>query len=154
MGNNITTEQAYNSDIYNKGSAVLHVLRFLAGDSAFFDALYTFANDSAYRYPNTVNTQDFIDLINAKSGKDLTPVFDLYVYSTDLPSIEVKEVQDGYTVRMINLDLELPYEIEVDGTTRVYPLGKEAIFFETDTMPEVDPRRWYMSVVKRVEDKS
>jgi len=153
-GENMTTEQAYNSDIYYKGSAVLHVLRFVTGDSAFFDAIYTFASDHAYSYPNTVDTEDFLKLINATSGMDLSNLFDLYVYSTDVPVIEVKKVQDGYAVRLTNLDFELPYEIEAGGITKRYLLGKETIFFKTDSMPEVDPQRWYMSVVKRVEEKS
>jgi aminopeptidase N len=61
----------YNSPvIYNKGACILHQLRYVMGDSAFFRLLKSYATDTNFRFKNAV-TADFIKKANEISGTDL-----------------------------------------------------------------------------------
>ncbi len=55
---------------YYKPACVLHMLRYVLGDSLFFATLNSYATDPAYRYKSAV-TADFIAKANAVAGQDL-----------------------------------------------------------------------------------
>lgn len=67
---------------YEKGAAVLHLLRLRLGDAAFFDALRT-----AYRRGTPLSTEDFRRLLEAAGGDDLEAFFRYWVYGEALPSL-------------------------------------------------------------------
>jgi aminopeptidase N len=73
--------------IYNKGALVLHSLRWLIGDDAFFQTMWNYAHDPALRYKSAV-TSDFIAHAEAVSEKDLTEFFDTWVYGEGYPNYE------------------------------------------------------------------
>jgi len=62
------------SAIYYKGAWVLHMLRHVIGDAAFFDAIYAYTNDPALRY-GVSDTEDLRQAFEAASGMDLTWFF-------------------------------------------------------------------------------
>ena len=73
----------WDNDVYYKGAWVLHTLRSSIGeDSLFFDILKTFAQERA---KSIVRTQDFIDLVNHKTGLDYSAFFKQYLSTTDVP---------------------------------------------------------------------
>ena len=47
-GREYDLERRLHGDIYPKGAAILHSLRWLVGDDAFFELLYRFANDERF----------------------------------------------------------------------------------------------------------
>jgi aminopeptidase N len=69
---------------YNKGSCVLHQLRYLLGDSLFFEVMNTYASDTNFRFKNAI-TQDFAGVVNAVAGQDYQWFFDEWVYSPNHP---------------------------------------------------------------------
>jgi len=77
--------QLYNSAIvYDKGACVLHQLRYVMGDSAFFHLLRAYATDTNFMFKNAV-TSDFIDKADEVSGTDLGWFFDEWLFHPNHP---------------------------------------------------------------------
>jgi aminopeptidase N len=70
--------------VYAKGAVVLHMLRHIIGDSAFFAALKTYALNPAFRF-NCVETSDFIGTCEQVAGKSLRWFFDEWIYGANYP---------------------------------------------------------------------
>ena len=70
---------------YDKGACVLHMLRYMVGDTVFFNCLKSYATDTAnFKFKNTV-TADFITKINQVTGTDYTWFFNQWVYQPNHP---------------------------------------------------------------------
>lgn len=106
-------------DVYNKGSWILHTLRLtLNDDSLFFDILKTFS--VAYREKQVVS-QDFIDLVNGKTGKDYTWFFEQYLYKRKIPVLEFYWSDNGdlyYRWTGVNENFKMPLEVTVNKRVR------------------------------------
>jgi aminopeptidase N len=79
-------------DIYNKGSLVLHTLRGLIGDEAFFRSvrLLVFGTESpkpASMAPRYGSTTEYIGIVNKVTGRDLGWFFQAYLYQAGLPEL-------------------------------------------------------------------
>lgn len=70
---------------YNKGAWVLHMLRGIVGDEAFFDILAAYR--AAYEY-SAATTDDFAVLAENVSSVELTPFFNQYVYNRGAPTYQ------------------------------------------------------------------
>ena len=70
--------------IYDKGACVLFQLRYVLGDSAFFDIMNAYATDTNFMFKNAV-TIDFINTVNQVSGQDMQWFFDEWVYAPNHP---------------------------------------------------------------------
>lgn len=71
------------SVVYRRGGFVLHMLRHVVGDTAFFNGTRQYLIDYAY---GNVLTQDFEDAIEAAYGQQLDWFFDQWVYGIGRPS--------------------------------------------------------------------
>ena len=71
--------------VYWKGMWVVHMLRGVMGDEAFFDALRTYAGDKRFAYGNAT-TADFQRICESRYGADLRWFFDQWVYGTGEPN--------------------------------------------------------------------
>lgn len=69
---------------YVKGSCVLHMLRYVVGDSLFFEILNSYASDPDHKY-DIVSTSDFNAKVNNVTGEDYDWFFDQWVYSPNHP---------------------------------------------------------------------
>jgi len=69
---------------YVKGSCVLHMLRYVVGDSLFFEIINTYASDPVHKY-DVVTTADFNEKVNSVTGEDYNWFFDQWVYSPNHP---------------------------------------------------------------------
>ena len=67
---------------YDKGSWVLHMLRHVLGDEVFFDALLAYRSTWGYK---SATTEDFRDVCEAVSGRDLHAYFQQWVYGEYYP---------------------------------------------------------------------
>lgn len=82
-GNN----ELFNTAItYYKGACVLHMMRYTLGDSVFFDALNSYATDSAggFKYNNSV-TDDFSSKVSSIAGQDMSWFIDEWVKEPNHP---------------------------------------------------------------------
>lgn len=86
--------QLYNSNpplaaaIYYKGAWVLHMLRHIIGDPAFFTALFAYTNDPDLMY-GVSDTEVLREAFESASGMDLTWFFQQWVYSPGYPRYQV-----------------------------------------------------------------
>ena len=77
------------STTYVKGGIVLHMLRGIVGDSAFFKILRTYNSDPRYAY-NSVVTSDFQGIAESVSGLDLNYFFDEWIYGVNYPRYNLR----------------------------------------------------------------
>jgi aminopeptidase N len=70
--------------VYNKGSWVLHMLRGVMGDEAFFDGIYDYANDPRFMY-GTTTTREFQAVMEQYYGADLGWYFDQWIWGRNRP---------------------------------------------------------------------
>jgi aminopeptidase N len=153
-----TTSETYNSDIYAKAAVVLHTLRYFIGDSLLLDVLKTFASDPAYTLHNRVVSQDFIDLVNRKTGKDLTWFFQQYLFTAKPPVLEYKitrkpDASTELEIRWRNEGFHLPVEIRATTGDKVsikqidVNSSWQRYQFSGNPKLEIDPAGWILMEV-------
>jgi hypothetical protein len=71
--------------VYNKSAAVLHMLRRLVGDDAFFRGIRRFYRTSRFR---KVGTDDFRAAMEAETGRPLERFFERWIYGSRLPHLK------------------------------------------------------------------
>jgi aminopeptidase N len=76
-------DDLFNQSVYTRGGMTLHALRKAIGDETFFTLLRAWTSE--HRYGN-VTTEQFIDLAERLSGKDLDPLFDAWLFRPERPA--------------------------------------------------------------------
>jgi aminopeptidase N len=84
LQNAADTFNIFQNIIYRKGAYVLHMLRGVLGDSAFFDGVRTYASDPDLMYAQAV-TEDLMEICEEVSGEELGYFFDQWVYDAYYP---------------------------------------------------------------------
>lgn len=98
---------------YNKGAMVLHMLRWKMGDTAFFNGLKNYANDTvlAYKYAHTPQLQAHLE---ATSGLNLTEFFNDWVYGRGYPRYNLNYSQSPDSMLHITLGQTTTYPTSVN----------------------------------------
>ena len=142
-------------DIYGKGAYILHTLRYLIGDDAFFRALHRMAYPTKEmekfidgRQERLVNTDDFLTIAEQESKIKLDWYFELYLRQPKLPKL-VSEVS-GNTLNLHwetpnNMPFPMPVDVEIDGKTQRVEMkdGKGSVNF-SGAAPVIDPKGWVL----------
>ncbi len=82
------TDSLFNYSItYAKGACVLHLLRYVLGDSLFLDVTKQYANDLNFKYKNA-SIRDFNGKVNQISGRNYNWFFDQWIYQPNHPVYE------------------------------------------------------------------
>jgi aminopeptidase N len=76
--------RVFRAVVYNKGAAVLHMLRRLLGDTTFFNGLKRFYNDRRYQ---KAGTEDLERAFESESGRTLDRFFERWIFGTQIPRI-------------------------------------------------------------------
>ncbi|MGB5554205.1 MAG: M1 family metallopeptidase [Flavobacteriaceae bacterium] len=104
------------SDMYSKGSSMLHTIRQVLNDDEKWRQILRGLNKDFYH--QTVTTKQIEDYISTKSGIDFSKVFDQYLRTIDIPVFEY-EMQDGNMIkyRYTNVvdGFAMPLRVFVDG---------------------------------------
>ncbi|MFM7023974.1 MAG: M1 family metallopeptidase [Flavobacteriales bacterium] len=120
------------SDRYPKGSWMLHTMRNMVNnDSLWFATIKGITTDFKYK---TVDTKEIETYMSQKLGRDLSPVFNQYLRSKEVPLLKVTTEKKRSKV---NLKCEwkgvsLPVLYSVDnGTTwtKLFPDGNNTVSF-------------------------
>ena len=82
----IVSVGSYGENIYPRGAAVLHMLRFVLGDRLFFHALNHYI--TKYQFTN-VETNDLKNAIEEATGQNLYWFFDEWIYKAGYPVFDV-----------------------------------------------------------------
>ncbi len=93
LQNDLDTFNIFQDIVYKKGAWVLHMLRGDLGDSVFFDCLKTYARTPGFMYKNA-STEEFRELCENISGKDLSTFFDQWLYDEYYPIYHYNFIQD------------------------------------------------------------
>lgn len=141
-----TSAQAiYGRDVYFKGAMVLHTLRYLIGDEAFFEALRRMAG-AGHDAPRLVDTSEFIRIVEEASGQELDWFFDAYLYQAELPRLITEREEDQLTLRWETPDHQafpMPVEVQQNGSARRVSLsgGEATLRVENGEELAVDPEQ-------------
>ena len=143
-------------DIYGKGAVVLHMLRYLMGEKAFFTSLRRMSypdprmekvtNGKQVRF---ASTDDFLHIVENASGLDLDWFFEVYLRQPKLPKLITEKKNNQLTLRWESpegLPFPMPVEVQVGSTTKRYDLpgGTVTIPIEAGQEVVVDPQNWIL----------
>ncbi|ANU06718.1 M1 family metallopeptidase [Paraurantiacibacter namhicola] len=116
-------DAGWGSDIYAKGSWVLHTLRELIGDDAFFRSMTLLVYDTFDPQPGRFmpvlrDTDDLLQIAEEESGLELGWFFEVYLRQAALPDLVA--TRDGGTLALEwrdvgNVEFAMPVEVMVDG---------------------------------------
>lgn len=107
---------------YSKGAMVLHQLRWIIGDSAFFTGLRNYLEDPALRHGFAL-TEDFQAHVEASSGRDLDEYFTNWIYKQGYPSYQANVSQDS---ALASMTLQ---QTQSSSTVSFFPLPVPMRFF-------------------------
>ncbi|APG64467.1 peptidase M1 [Tenacibaculum todarodis] len=131
-------EDMFDAVSYNKGGAILHMLRNYLGDDAFYAGLKKYLTDFKYKAAEAHQLRLTLEEV---SGKDLNWFFNQWFFGNGHPKLEISydynKLQKTVTVNIIQLqqgkEFKFPFAIDVfEGSkaTRhtVFVNGKDASF--------------------------
>lgn len=110
------------SDMYYKGSNLLHTLRQLIEDDDLWREILRGLNSEFYH--QTVTTAQVEDYISSKTQKDLSAFFNQYLRTKDIPLLEYKKVGKKLSYRYTRIvpDFDMPVQVEINGDQSwIYP---------------------------------
>jgi aminopeptidase N len=84
--------RVFRAVVYNKGAMVLHMLRRLVGDDAFFAGIRQFYSEWKFR---KAGTDDFRAAMERASGRDLTAFFRGWIYGAAIPTLKFTSTVAG-----------------------------------------------------------
>jgi len=144
--------ELYDRHIYEKGACVYHMMRTELGDELFFKSMATFLHDNAH---NTVETIDLLRAVEKTTGRNLTFLFDQYVYRGGHPDYKVEyswdndsklakvavtqtQVNDGVTDGLFDLKIPIGFTtntINKTFTVRIHQ-REQAFYFPLESKPD------------------
>lgn len=162
-----TEEQVYDGntgpgqDIYNKGSLMLHTLRGLIGDEAFFESarrlVYGRPDPEPGNFkPRYATTRDYIDIVDEVTGKNLEWFFNVYLYDAALPKLQLSHDGDLLKLRWITGHGEpfpMPLEVQVGHTMHTLPMtdGVGELPVPAGSLLVIDPHSKVLREMPHVE---
>jgi hypothetical protein len=149
LGHIKNESRVFRALVYNKGAGVLHMLRRLVGDEAFFSGLRQYY--AAHRF-SKAGTDDLRLAMEAASKQDLNRFFERWIYDSGIPRLRFSHAVDGQElVVRVEQDPENIFDVPVtvgvtygDGKTaeflvKVSDAATEARFPLTGTVRTVEP---------------
>jgi aminopeptidase N len=136
-------------DIYNKGSLVMHTLRGLIGDEAFFRAVreevYGTPDPRPGQFtPRYGTTPEFMAIVKRASGRDLDWFFQVYLYQKALP--ELQAARSGNSLQLVwktekNTPFPMPVEVRVGDRVLSVPMtdGRGSVELPEGVSYTLDP---------------
>lgn len=143
-------------DIYGKGALVLHTLRYLIGDEAFFRALrrMTYPDPKMERVTDGrqvhfATTDDFLRIAERESGKKLGWFFEVYLRQPALPKLVAEKKGSELVLSWEvpgGLSFPMPVEVKIGGETKRVEMkdGQAAVALSPDAEYEIDPNGWIL----------
>jgi aminopeptidase N len=150
---------------YNKASWVLHMLRHIVGDETFFNGIKEFG--IRYRFKSAV-TEQFQEVMEETSGKDLDSFFQRWIYDEYYPIyevvysqsdnnllIQISQVQNSAIFEM-PIDIKATFVDESTSTWVVENSSRQDYF--SMTIPdgktiqrlELDPDNWILKKISEI----
>ena len=123
--------EMFDAHSYNKGGLVLHMLRDLVGDEAFFASLQTYLKEHAFK---SAEVDDLRQSFEEITGRDLHWFFDQWYFSEGHP---VLDISHAYDAGQHKLSIEIEQTQGVQGYREVFTLPMEIAIFHQDSSIEI-----------------
>ena len=82
------------------------------------------------------------------SGKDLSSLFHLYLYTTGKLEINVRPTDaTHYRVQLLNIEMPLPVDITTSTGTSRQVVDKKGVVVTSASMPQIDTKDFYLKKV-------
>jgi len=136
-------------DIYSKGALVMHTLRGLVGDEAFFRSVREIVYGTSEPRPGSLaprygTTPEFMAIVKRASGRDLDWFFQAYLYQAALPDLQA--TRSGNTLQLAwktekNTPFPMPVEVRVGQRIVTVPMtdGRGSVELTADAAYTLDP---------------
>ncbi len=131
---------------YDKGACVLHMFRYMVGDTLFFNCIKSYATDKVnFKYQNAV-TADFVTKMNQVTGTDYTWFFSQWLYQPNHPvyantysftnagggnwnvNFQANQTQSNPPFFQMPMDLKITFASGPDTTIRVMNNSNNQLF--------------------------
>ncbi|MCW3161078.1 M1 family metallopeptidase [Chryseobacterium oryctis] len=109
-------------DMYPKGASMLHTIRQVINDDEKFRQILRGLNKDFYH--QTVTTQQFENYISKKSGIDFSSVFNQYLRTIQIPTLEYSQKGNELKFRYTNVIKNLKLPIRIEGEQTINPTEK------------------------------
>jgi aminopeptidase N len=118
IGNYDINDIEYSGDVYDKSALFLHTLRNVLNDDEKWRAILLGLNTEFYH--KTVTSVEVENYITKHSGMNLQPVFDQYLRTTQIPTLEYYFKDNQFVYRWMNTEIgfEMPIKIKLDDEER------------------------------------
>jgi Peptidase family M1 domain len=119
--------------VYNKGAAVLHMLRRFLGDDDFFRGIRRFYRTARF---HKAGTEDLRAAMEQESGKPLERFFERWIYGSTLPKIKLSSRVENHnvvlTVEQIGEIFDVPVTVTLQYADRkpvdvVIPVSEQVV---------------------------
>ncbi|MCK4584586.1 T9SS type A sorting domain-containing protein [candidate division WOR-3 bacterium] len=140
----------FSTTTYEKAACVLHMLRFLIGDSLFFSTIRTYGE--TYKYINA-STDDFKSIAEEVSGEELYWFFNEWIYGggspkfrytvfydTDSDSFSLLTTSESNTGTQYEMDCEVMFISGADtlvDTIMIKPYLKESLYILSGSLDNI-----------------
>jgi len=143
--------QEGSGDMYYKGGNLLHTIRQVINDDEKFRQILRGLNKDFYH--KTVDSKQVEAYFSEKSGIDLSKVFDQYLRTTVIPTLEYRKSSDGIQYRWNNAipGFNLPLKVTSSKTVWIQPTDNWKVLTKSEgyngSTFKVD-RNFFVQVVK------
>ncbi len=168
-GRELTEEQVYEGsqggpgqDIYYKGAWMLHTIRYLIGEKAFWEVtrleVYGRTDPRPGNFsPRYGSTAEYEEFVKQATGKDYGWFFDVYLHHAALPDLAEARSGDHLTLMWLapdNLPFPMPVELMVGDKLIKVDMsdGATTIDVPADAHVVVDPFARILRRSKAIED--
>lgn len=140
-------------DMYFKGSLLLNTLRHVINDDTkWWQLLY---NYSEHFKKQIITTEMVIAYFNEQTNRDLTPIFQQYLYTANIPTLEYKKIGNElqYQWKNVNADFNMPIDIAFGKENfRLYPTTQKQKIklknFKKSKSFEIFDNRFFINVIE------
>lgn len=140
-------------DMYYKGSLLLNTLRHVINDDTkWWQLLY---NYSEHFKKQIITTEMVIAYFNEQTNMDLTPIFQQYLYTANIPALEYKKIgtELQYQWKNVNSDFNMPVDIAFGKEiVRLYPTTQKQKIklknFKKSKSFEIFDNRFFINVIE------
>ena len=146
------SEELMDRHAYEKGACVLHMLRHVLGDDAFFRSMARYLSKFAF---GVAETNDLKTAIEEVTGKNLHWFFDQWIYSAGYPELEVA-YEWQREQKMVRLSVKQVQkaddEDDVPEAFR-FPVEIEVVTADPEAVIETDLRKSFHVWVEKAEQE-
>ncbi len=133
-------------DMYYKGASMIHTIRQVIDNDEKFRQILRGLNKDFYH--KTVTTEEIENYISKKAGIDFSSVFNQYLRTTKIPTLEYSQNGNVLKFRYTNVVKNFKLPVKIDGEQVIKPTDEwQTIKLNKDTPVEFN-NAYYINYVK------